>query len=647
MANNSVSNPTFKPRRGSYSTMHNSGTVLEEGELFVETPDLGPGRGAMKIKMGDGASDYDSLPYGLGDNTTTLTVDIVEDQSTTTAEALAKLTTGKTVGEYTGLFKKIDQLEKSDLDTYKNSLDRSNKTSNVTADTSTTAEAAEANVVNGKKLSEHIGSLKQAATKNTGSIRTLEKLISNDTYGVYITGDSSVTTNRDLKAKATTNIDIGNGNNTGDYSKPDIVIGLSNDIRDDSSDSAGYNTLLGYNNKSYSYYERGSYNTVIGYNNIIQNHDFREYISGSFTDYYTKNIIVGNSNQTTKGYTTHDIIIGNNNNMSNISASSYSSTTHSPFTFGSIAIGDYLEAKPADTSYCDTPIMIGSYIHLRTQWATLDSYSGTKRAGRNIAIGKCIGDTSYSEYDFGDFIALGFGIKTPSMYSGNDAYSGIYIGSKIDISRAEDNKPIRNTIIGTYVTVNKECNNNIIITSPGDDYYHEREIGKSYGDNNSISDSIILTTDDFEYQNYMTDDMIYIGTGSGEPSSAHFSSCYFMVAQNGSSKFEMDYSGNYWFSGTLQSTSDGTLKNIKEESVPDVSSIKAVQFEWNEKAEIDDNAVHTGYIAQEVEAVAPQYVSTNSEGIKSLNYIELLVAKVDSLEKKVSELEAKLAEKDN
>ena len=137
-----------------------------------------------------------------------------------------------------------------------------------------------------------------------------------------------------------------------------------------------------------------------------------------------------------------------------------------------------------------------------------------------------------------------------------------------------------------------------------------------------------------------------------------------MFASGGTSYLEIN-GNDMWIRGTLHSSSDATLKNIKDEPVPDVSSIKAVQFEWNEKANAEDNhAIHTGYIAQDVEAVAPQYVTTNEEGIKSLSYIELLVAKVDnlekrleqmnqlenkvnSLEKKVAELEAKLSEKEN
>lgn len=649
MANNSVSNPTFKPRRGSYSSMHNSNIVLEEGELFVETPDLGPGRGAMKMKMGDGVSDYDNLPYGLGDDTTTLTVDIVEDSSTTTTEALAKLTTGKTVGEYTGLFKKIDELEKSDLDTYKNSLDRSDKTSNVTADSSATAEAAEANVVNGKKLSEHIGSLKQAATKNTGSIRTLEKLISNDANGVYITGDSTVTTNRDLKAKATTNINIGNNNNTGADAKPDIAIGLSNTIYDSDSDSAGYNIFLGYNNKPYSSSEHGSYNTVIGYNNQINNEDYSKYYSGSTFYYKNKNVVIGNNNQTSSDESGQDIIIGNDNDAHYLDDIG---------NYGSLLIGNSLKNTPVSYGSSSSPILIGN---------SMDIYS--KSATRyTVAVGYYIGNT-YSYYTYGtdDFIALGSNIRTST-----DGANGIYIGSGINISNEyydqyyQKRYTTANTIIGANIEVGPRSTGNIIINSPESDYCR---IGQTTSSGSYIDESIILTTHSLDYKSYMYSDMVYLGTGGSQPSTkmdGSTTSCRFMFACGSQSYLELDYGGKLRAYGGVDTTapSDKRLKDIQNEPIPDVSSVKAIQFKWNEESKNEDKSIHTGYIAQDVEAVAPQYVSTNGEGLKSLNYMEFLIAKVDnlekrleqmdqlenkidSLEKKVAELEAKLAEKDN
>lgn len=56
----------LKAHRGP-STYMSSGAgaslVLEEGELFVEYPDAGLSSEGSKLKIGDGVSTYDNLPY--------------------------------------------------------------------------------------------------------------------------------------------------------------------------------------------------------------------------------------------------------------------------------------------------------------------------------------------------------------------------------------------------------------------------------------------------------------------------------------------------------------------------------------------------------------------------------------------------------
>jgi len=65
-----MSNIVFKPRRGRVSTMNTDtkkDLVLKDGELFIELPDSGTS--GSKIKIGDGSTTYENLPYALGDNT--------------------------------------------------------------------------------------------------------------------------------------------------------------------------------------------------------------------------------------------------------------------------------------------------------------------------------------------------------------------------------------------------------------------------------------------------------------------------------------------------------------------------------------------------------------------------------------------------
>lgn len=89
---------------------------------------------------------------------------------------------------------------------------------------------------------------------------------------------------------------------------------------------------------------------------------------------------------------------------------------------------------------------------------------------------------------------------------------------------------------------------------------------------------------------------------------------------------------------SVTQTSDGRLKEILPESIPDLSKVKAVRFRWKDGR---DDREHIGYIAQDVEEIAPEMV-TEEEGTKALDYIQVLVAKVERLERENDELRERL-----
>lgn len=89
-----------------------------------------------------------------------------------------------------------------------------------------------------------------------------------------------------------------------------------------------------------------------------------------------------------------------------------------------------------------------------------------------------------------------------------------------------------------------------------------------------------------------------------------------------------------WAVPTTQS-SDVRLKDVQGE-IPDISSVRAVRFKWKD----GDDKEHIGYLAQDVELVAPFLVGEDSSGYKNLDYLALLCAKVEMLERRVAELEA-------
>lgn len=94
--------------------------------------------------------------------------------------------------------------------------------------------------------------------------------------------------------------------------------------------------------------------------------------------------------------------------------------------------------------------------------------------------------------------------------------------------------------------------------------------------------------------------------------------------------------GNEWIAGTLTQASDARLKDVQGE-IPDLSSVRAVRFRWKD----GDDKEHLGYLAQDVEVIAPYLVDVDSNGYKSLDYIALLTAKVEMLEREIEKLKGR------
>ena len=99
--------------------------------------------------------------------------------------------------------------------------------------------------------------------------------------------------------------------------------------------------------------------------------------------------------------------------------------------------------------------------------------------------------------------------------------------------------------------------------------------------------------------------------------------------------------GDASFTGTVSAdggffdTSDARVKtNVRELNAINADTIKLVEFD---RTDIE----HHGYgvIAQEVEKVYPSVVNTDADGFKSVNYNEIAMIKIKSLEDKVARLE--------
>ena len=93
------------------------------------------------------------------------------------------------------------------------------------------------------------------------------------------------------------------------------------------------------------------------------------------------------------------------------------------------------------------------------------------------------------------------------------------------------------------------------------------------------------------------------------------------------------------------STSDIRLKdNIKsiDKALDKVNSIQGIEFDWIEKEEVHGNSGHDiGVIAQEIEEILPDVVTTRDSGYKAVKYekiVPLLIEAIKDLSKQVDGL---------
>jgi len=88
----------------------------------------------------------------------------------------------------------------------------------------------------------------------------------------------------------------------------------------------------------------------------------------------------------------------------------------------------------------------------------------------------------------------------------------------------------------------------------------------------------------------------------------------------------------------VTSTSDATLKKdveTIENGLAQVEQLRGVTYKW-----INNETDGMGLIAQELEEIVPQAVSTDSEGMKSINYsalVGLLVEAIKELKQQIDE----------
>ena len=114
------------------------------------------------------------------------------------------------------------------------------------------------------------------------------------------------------------------------------------------------------------------------------------------------------------------------------------------------------------------------------------------------------------------------------------------------------------------------------------------------------------------------------------------------VIGNTQGNITLTTSGNVTCSGTVTASggffnSDMRLKDLTDYDY-NVSDIKPISYFWKDGR---DSKKHVGYSAQEVQKVMPDAVNEGTDGMLSVNYVEVLVAKIAQMEKEIELLKSK------
>jgi hypothetical protein len=122
----------------------------------------------------------------------------------------------------------------------------------------------------------------------------------------------------------------------------------------------------------------------------------------------------------------------------------------------------------------------------------------------------------------------------------------------------------------------------------------------------------------------------------GEPEQDYAEYGYDGVAifTNGHEVAYIDRDGNVAGNNFIN-LSDFRLKEKVPNLIDDLSAVRAQKYKYLNS----DGRIHAGYIAQEIEAVAPDFVYKGKDGYKRLDYISVLVSKIEILEQKIKFLE--------
>jgi hypothetical protein len=108
---------------------------------------------------------------------------------------------------------------------------------------------------------------------------------------------------------------------------------------------------------------------------------------------------------------------------------------------------------------------------------------------------------------------------------------------------------------------------------------------------------------------------------------------------------QINMTGDINMTGVVNSTSDRTLKtNIQplSNTLGNVNKLRGVAYQWADQSKSQRRQI--GVIAQEVEEVYPEFVHTDEQGLKSVNYSQMVAVLIESVKELNAEIKALKAE---
>jgi hypothetical protein len=391
----------------------------------------------------------------------------------------------------------------------------------------------------------------------------------------------------------------------------------------------------------------GASNTAIGnlslFNNVsgsanvaLGNMAGRNIADGTTANTITNNsIYIGETTKPLANNQTNQIVIGHNATGlgSNTTVLGNTSTTATAI-YGNLGLGTTSPAAKLDVHSVIRATNTSSAAFSNAA-LELFSYNGT-----SVSAGTSLFSTN-SDFNYGTIVSNQtnlYGVRAGGIRIATGIAPIVFSNGNADIDFASERMRITsggNVLIGT--TVDEGYKLQVSGKASINGYGLSGDFGADY----NIGLGVGISGKGINMGYNATADMGFIGTVHNGTSWKNLSLCpiggsvYIGISGNNNL-----FAGSATFSGTVTASggffnSDIRLKDLTDYDY-NVSDIKPITYLWKDGR---DNKKHVGYSAQEVQKVMPDAVNEDEKGFLSVNYVEVLVAKIAELENRIKQLE--------